>query len=213
MKNTGCVKGGSFSLGLMNQIIKVLIVSDLVMVSSYGLIAPIFAVFVVNSVSGGSLAVAGAASAVFLVAKSLFQVPFAILLDRKKGEKDDFWAMLAGSVAFSLMPLFYLVIDNAMQLFAVQFFYGLSAAVTVPAWNAIWIRHIDRGHEAFESSMYFALVGVGSALTASLGGVIAEKFGFSPLFLIVSISSLVGSLFLVMVYRKICKSNINKDQI
>jgi len=190
-----------FTIKSINLVVRVLVLSDLVVISSYGLISPIFAIFIVDSISGGNIAAVGIASAVYLLTKSLFQIPIALVIDSTKGEKDDFWAMFIGSTIFSLMPLFYLFIDSLVGLYIIQAIYGLAMAAAQPSYNAIWVRHIDRGHEAVESGVYNTFIGLGSALTASLGGFIAMNYGFSFLFILVSITSLIGSFFLLIIYN------------
>ena len=211
MKND--IKGRNFfTLNFVNPVVRILILSDLIVVSSYGLIAPIFAIFIVNKVTGGTIAVVGLASAIFLLAKSLFQIPFALLIDSTKGEKDDFWALFIGSIVFSLVPLFYLAVDTPLKLYALQAVYGLAMAALQPAFNAIWIRHIDRGHEGLDSGLYNTFIGIGSALTASLGGFIAMSYGFGWLFISLSTSSLIGTLLLIMIYRNMTPGTVIKPK-
>jgi MFS family permease len=191
-----------FILRKINSVIRILTISDVLIISGFGLVAPIFAVFITDSIKGGTLEVVGIASAVYLLAKSLGQIPVAVIIDKIKGEKDDFWAMLIGSVIFSIVPLFYLVINTPMQLYLVQLMYGLSTAVTLPAWMAIFTRHIDKRHEGVEWGVYQTLVDLGGAGAASLGGFLAYRFGFAPLFVLVSVISFIGTFFLVGVYKK-----------
>jgi len=73
--------------------------------------------------------------------------------------------------------------------------------VTLPAWMAIFTRHIDKEHEGVEWGVYRTLVDLGAAGAASLGGFLAYRLGFMPLFILVSIISLIGSLFLVFIYK------------
>lgn len=190
-----------FILRKINSVIRILTISDVLIISGFGLVAPIFAVFITDSIKGGTLEVVGIASAIYLLAKSLGQIPAAIIIDKIKGEKDDFWAMLIGSVIFSIVPLFYLVINTPVQLYLVQLMYGISTAITLPAWMAIFTRHIDKKHEGVEWGVYQTLVDLGGAGAASLGGFLAYRFGFAPLFVLVSITSFIGTFFLVGVYK------------
>ncbi len=101
-----------------------------------------------------------------------------------------------------MVPLLYLIIATPLQLYLVQFIYGLSTAVTLLVWIAIFTRHIDKKHEGVEWGVYQTLVNLGSAEAASFGGFLAYRFGFAPLFVLVSFVSLVGSLFLMAIYKK-----------
>jgi len=76
-----------FHLPKINRIIKYLIWSDLIFWSGWGLINPIFAIFIVNKIEGGSAAVVGAASAFYWILKSLFRIPIGVFLDTCPGRK------------------------------------------------------------------------------------------------------------------------------
>ncbi|MDD5290923.1 MAG: MFS transporter [Patescibacteria group bacterium] len=191
-----------FTLKNINSVIRFLTISDILILSGFGLITPIFAVFIVDTIKGGNLEVAGIASTVYLLTRSLAQIPIANMIDKIKGERDDFWAMLIGSLVFSCVPLLYLLISTPGQLYFVQFIYGLAMAFAYPSWFAIFTRHIDREHEGIEWGTYHTLVDLGGAGTAALGGFLAYKFGFNLLFVLVSLVSFAGSFFLLGIYRK-----------
>ncbi len=186
----------------IDVVVRFLTISDFLILSGFGLIAPIFAVFVTDSIQGGNVEVVGLASSIYLIVKSVGQIPIARFIDKTSGEKDDFWAMLIGSLFFSLVPLFYIFVDTPMELYLVQFFYGLAAAFTFPAWMAIFTRHIDKEREGVEWGVYQTLIDLGSAATASLGGFLAFRYGFAPLFVVVSVISFLGSLYLLSVYQE-----------
>jgi MFS family permease len=191
------------NLKKVNVVIRLLTISDVIILSSFGLVSPIFAVFVTGSIKNGSIAVAGLAAAIYLLSKSIFQIPFGILIDKIRGERDDFWALFLGSILFSLTPLLYLIISTPLQLYIVQFVFGITTAMAVPSWYAIFTRHIDKNYEGVEWGVYQTLVDLGAAGTAAIGGFLASQLGFKPLFLIVSVASFIGSLFLLGVRKNI----------
>lgn len=178
----------------MNTVIRFLILSDMVFIGSLGLIGPIFALFVVDVVEGGNAAVAGSAAAVFLITKGILQIPIASFIDRIRGEKDDFWLLFFGTIVAAVIPLFYLLISTPGHLYLVQFFYGLAVAVTVPSYMAIYTRHIDKNKVGTEWGIYFTLTNFMSALTAALGGILADTIGFRPLIVVVVCLSMAAAL-------------------
>jgi MFS family permease len=188
-----------FSLKTINPIIRYLTISDIMIVGGFGLVLPIFAVYITDTIDGGSVEVVGIEMTIYLLTKSLGQVPVATVVDKIKGEKDDFWLMFSGSIGLSVVPLLYIFITTPLELYLVQFLYGLLAAVTYPSWMAIFTRHIDPEHEGVEWSAYQTMVDLGSAGAATMGGFIAFRFGFTSLFVVVSITVLVGSVFLMAV--------------
>lgn len=183
----------------VNKIVRVLTVSDILILSGVGLIAPIFAVFVTDQIQGGDLGAVGLASMIYLLAKSGLQVPLAQIVDRIRGERDDFWMMVAGSLIISLAPLLYIFIKTVPQLFLVQAIYGLGGALSYPPWLAIFTRHLDKEKTGWEWSVYYTAIDLSGALAAATGGFLAERLGFKPLFLLVSLISFLGSLWLFKV--------------
>lgn len=191
----------------VNPVIRFLTLSDIVWISGMGLLGPIFALFIVEFIEGGNAAVAGAAATIYLVTKSIFQMPIASALDRIRGEKDDFWVMFFGSLGMVLMPILYLFTHTPLQLYVVQFLYGTVAACTFPAFMAIFTRHIDKTKEGTEWGIYFTLTDLSSAMAASVGGILASTVGFHYVIGAVVILGCLGVLLLFPIRPYIWKQN------
>ena len=129
------------------------------------------------------------------------QLPFGWLVDKIKGERDDFWFMFVSSIFLALIPILYIFCDTPSKLYAVQFLYGLVSAAALPTWLAIFTRHLDKEREGYEWGIYQTASGLSAAACASLGGFLAGEYGFKALFIVVSILNIFGSLFLLGVYR------------
>ncbi|HBK35148.1 TPA: hypothetical protein DDZ01_04115 [Candidatus Uhrbacteria bacterium] len=181
----------------MNFVIRFLILSDVVLYGSLGLLGPIFAIFIVNFIDGGNATVAGIAAAIYLVTKSIAQIPAATIIDKIRGEKDDFWIMFLGTLIGSTLPLCYLLVHTPFSLYIVQFILGLTIAFTFPSYMAIFTRHIDSHKEGTEWGVYFTLTDLCSAVAATIGGVLADTLGFSILIFVVVITGIFGSLLLL----------------
>lgn len=181
----------------MNAVIRFMIVSDIVWVSSTALLGPIFALFIADFIEGGNAAVAGIAASVYLITKSVVQIPAASIIDAIRGEKDDFWIMVIGSFAAALVPLLYLAITTPIQLYIVQFIYGVIIAFTFPSYMAIFTRHIDKNKEGTEWGIYFTLTDFGSAIAASIGGLLVAAIGFKALIVVMVATSILSVVFLI----------------
>ncbi|OIO51276.1 hypothetical protein COY93_04855 [Candidatus Uhrbacteria bacterium CG_4_10_14_0_8_um_filter_58_22] len=189
----------------MNSVVRLLVISDVIWMGALGLLGPIFSLFIVEYIEGGNAAVAGTAAAIYLITKSIVQIPAAALIDRIRGEKDDFWIMFFGSIAAAFMPLLYLVIHTPGQLYAMQFLYGGIVAFTFPSYMALFTRHIDRGREGTDWGVYFTLTDLSSAAAASIGGVVATMVGYSPLIITLTGISLIGTLALFPIRKHLFK--------
>ncbi|OGM01162.1 hypothetical protein A2480_00245 [Candidatus Uhrbacteria bacterium RIFOXYC2_FULL_47_19] len=196
---------GDYFLLNMNSVVRLLVVSDVIWMGALGLLGPIFSLFIVEYIEGGNAAVAGTAAAIYLITKSILQIPAAALIDKIRGEKDDFWVMFLGSLMAAFMPLLYLVIHTPGQLYIMQFFYGGIVAFTFPSFMALFTRHIDREREGTDWGVYFTLTDLSSAAAASIGGVVATMVGYSPLIITLTGISLIGILFLFPIRKHLFK--------
>jgi MFS family permease len=177
----------------INRVIKTLVFSDVLIMGSIGLVAPIFAVFITENIQGGTIEVVGIAATIYLLVKSVGQLIAAEIIDRIKGERDDFMAMFYGSMFISLIYLAYIFVRTPMQLYLIQFVLGMAAAFAFPSWLAIFTRHIDKNFEGREWGIYHTLIDLVSAATAGIGGAIAYNFGFKYLFALIAIFGFMGS--------------------
>lgn len=185
-----------FSLSGINKIIKILILSDVIIIGASGLLGPIFAIFIEDFIVGANATVIGIAISIYLFTKSILQIPLARIIDKNKGEQDDFAYLFWGSIVMSLLPLLYLLINTPIQLYFVQFITGVVTAATFSSFMAIFTRHIDKNEEATEWGVYFTLTDFSSAGLAALGGYIATKFGFDILIYIMVVVSFIGAILI-----------------
>ena len=189
----------------VSQVVQFMTMSDFMMMSGWGLISPVIAVFFSDQVEGGSVALAGLAATVYFLVKSLVQIPVARFIDRQRGEWDDWWVMVTGSLIISLSAFLYVFVSLPWHVIAVQILYGFGGALSFPSWLAIFTRHLDKREEGFEWSLYYTSVDIGSALTAGFGGLLIAAFGYKPVFALVGIASLIGTAFLAGVTRNLLK--------
>lgn len=185
----------------VNKVVKVLITADFFMLSAVGMASPIFAVFITEHIVGGSLTLIGYVSTVYLLVKAGFQLIFGRWIDKKDSEKYDFYLMIAGSILVSLAPLGYIFSKLPWHIYVIEALNGFGFAMNLPAWYAIFTRHIDRGQEGFQWSLETMLVALGGAVTASAGGYLAEHYGFNLVFILMSVLSLLGTMFMALIYR------------
>ncbi len=184
----------------INKIIKVLMLSDFLIISAFGFISPIFALFLTDKIQGVTLETVGYASAIYWVAAVLTRLPIAHFVDKTKSEKDDFYFMIIGSILISVVPFLFMTSSKIWHIYLIQALYGLGYSFRLPGWYGMFTRHIDRGHEGYEWSFDSLVSGVGSGITAALGGILAVKLGFNTLFIMMGAISIVGSAVLIFLY-------------
>ncbi len=187
----------------INNVVKYLVLSDLIFFSGWGLITPIFAIFIVNNIQGGSVFVVGIASAIYWIIKSLLRVPFGMILDGHKGEKDDYFFLVVGLFIASLIPFGYIFCKFPWHVYILQAIYGVGLAMSLSGWCAIFTRHIDKGKEATEWGLDATSIGLGTGISAAIGGWAVTKFGFNPVFIVVGILGLLGVILLLGIRNNI----------
>ena len=186
-----------------NKIIRYLVLSDLIFYTGWGLITPIFAIFIVNNIQGGTILIAGIASSIYWVLKSALRVPIGIFLDNHKGEKDDYFFLVFGFLIAALTPFGYIFSKLPWHIYTLQAIYGIGMAMAGSGWSAIFTRHIDKGKEATEWGLDSTSYGIGMGVAAMVGGFAVTKFGFNPVFIAVGIIGLMGVVLLLGIRNKI----------
>ncbi len=196
----------------INHVIKTLVVSDFFINAGFSIFAPIFAVFVTKQILGGSLQVIGFAAALTQIFKVTLQIPVAKYLDRNHGEYDDFYSMVLGSFLISLVPFLYLFASLPIHVYIFSAIYGMGLAFLVPPWYAIFTRHIDKMKENIEWSMDSVAIGIASAGTAALGGILADKVGFQAVFILGGVLAIFGSFQQIRIYKDL-KAKVGHGQV
>lgn len=186
---------------MVNRVIKKLVLSDLSLNFAFGLLSPIFAVFILRNVEGSTLRVVGLATTFYWIARTLTTVPLSKFMDRTDGERDEFYFMIIGSFMMSSIPLFFLLAKVPWHIYLIQFISGLSASMAVPSWRILFTDHLDRGSTGYEWSLEDIAIGVSVGISAYLGSLLADKFGFHTVFIFVSMLGYFGTMILIPISR------------
>jgi len=179
----------------INRVVFTLTFLDFFVNSAFGVIAPFFAIFITQQIDGGSATVAGLATAIYWVVKSIFQLPVARWLDRTDGEIDEFWALFCGYLSLTVIPIIYFFAIKPWHIYAAQAIFGFIMAWAVPSWFSIFTRHIDKFRISFEWSLYSVFaVGIATAIAGAVGGILVDRLGFRFIFLLASALTLLAAL-------------------
>jgi len=108
----------------ISTILLILTGVDVLILSAFGLLSPLFAIFVTKQIVGGTATVVGFATAVYFIAKSLVQIPIGRFIDKHSGEKDDFLVLIIGHLSLAVVPFLYLLADTFSYLRAPSRFGG-----------------------------------------------------------------------------------------
>ncbi|PIS04041.1 hypothetical protein COT83_02740, partial [Candidatus Peregrinibacteria bacterium CG10_big_fil_rev_8_21_14_0_10_44_7] len=129
--------------------------------------------------------------------------------------KDRLWMLKVGTAIIALVPFGYIFSTNIYHIYIVEFFYGLGAAFAYPSWSSLFTAHLEKGKRGFQYSVYSSGVGIGTAITAGVGGWIADKVdlnllgihisGFQIVFLLTGIIAVAGLLMLFRLEKEALK--------
>ncbi len=194
---------------LINKVIRILIFSDFVLMAGWGLIIPILAIFIVDKIQGGDVRVVGIAIGIYWILKSLIQIPIGRYLDKTSGEKDDYYFLIFGTGLASLTPIGFIFATLPWHMYALQGIHALGMAMAIPSWGGIFTRHIDKGKEAMTWGIESSALGIGIGVAGIIGGIVAKNFGFTPLFIGVSILGIAATFLFLL----IAKDLLPKDKI
>ena len=188
----------------MNRTIKLLMLSDILILTGFGLTAPIIAIFIKENVVGGTIFTAGLASTLYLITKSSIQLPFSRYVDK---HDDKVKWLIVGTFLISIVPWLYIFADHIYYIYIAEILHGIGSGLAYPTWLGLWSTHLDKKQESFEWSLYSTGISVGTAITAVIGAAMAEYVSFTITFLAVGVISLIGSAILFLLERKKERAN------
>lgn len=183
----------------VNRLVKYFILSDMLLLGGWGLIEPVFSIFIVDKIPGATVITVGAASAIYWIVKSLLQVPVAVLIDRKRGERDDFYALLLSLFLSGVGSFAFVLVRSVPLLYWVVLIKAVAFAFYIPSWYAIFSRHLDQKRRAFDWAFDSTGVGVAAGVTGFFGGSLVQFFGFQVVFVAASTMSFLAFALLLMV--------------
>lgn len=184
-----------FKKNIINRIIRTLIISDFFLLFAVGLLAPIFAVFILENIEN-RIEVVGYAVSCFWITRLLLVIPISRLMDKIKGETDEYSFLIGGTFLISLVPLLYIFSSEPWHVYLIQILNGLAYSMAVPAWRIVFTNNVDRHIVGFEWSLEDVGIGIATAASASIGALIVGNYGFNVLFVMMFLFALISALIL-----------------
>jgi len=183
----------------VGRVVKYFIFVDLALLAGWGLIDPLFSVFIRESenLPEITLGTIGALVGVYWLVKSVIQLPLANYLDRRAGEKDDFYALILGLFLISASAFLFALVHEVWQLFAVQILRSVAFAFYAASWPAIFSRHLDKERVSFDWALDSTAVGIAAGVSGIVGGFLAQTYGYTSVFVLGAFFSMVAALILI----------------
>lgn len=181
----------------VGRLVKYFVLSDFFLLSGWGFIDPVFSVFIVERVAGGTLAVVGIAAGIYWILRSALEIPIANYLDKTPGEHDDFMALIGGLFLVGISAIAMCWVTQVWELYAVHAVHAVAFALYFASWPTIFSRHLDKDRIALDWTLDSTAAGIGAGITGLLGGIIAERFGFTFIFVMAGLLAFVAAFILL----------------
>ncbi len=181
----------------LNPALKILIVTNALILLAGAMLGPIYALFVDDI--GGSLLDVGWAGGVYALAAGI-TIYFSGRLSDKVKERE--LLVVAGYAILGVGFLLYVLVDSIWFLLITQAVIGFGEAIYTPSFDALYSNHLNRkragsGWGAWET-MYYFTTGAG----AIIGGAIAHTYGFTPLFIIMAALCFISATYIYLLPRQ-----------
>ncbi len=171
----------------MRKGLKFLLHMDAWATLAMGMLGPIYAIFVEEI--GGDILDASWAYFAFMLTTGVVMFFVGRWEDKVKHKEK---LITLGYALSALGALAYFFVNSQFDLVITQIIVGLSEAVLIPAYGAMYTEFIDRNKVASEWADWDAMRYSITAFAALLGGYIANNFGFRTLFLFMFIASIIS---------------------
>ncbi len=182
----------------INKALRVLIAYNSLFYFAASLFGTLYAVFIQKI--GGGVMLISVSTAVFYISSTLFLLVMAKFGDKVK-EKE---LLLAGSYLLRAVGYAcYLVVGSALGLILLQVLFGLADAMGTPTFSALFAKHIDSKIEVMEYSDWTIIANLTMALGAVLGGFLVSAYGFSMLFVVMTLLCLGSFVGILLTPRRV----------
>lgn len=174
-----------------------LFTNALILISG-AMLGPIYALYIEDI--GGDLLDASAAGAIFALVAGLTVLVMGRVTDQIKEPE---LIIVAGYSITGAGFLLLSFVTNVWELLAVQALMGLGEAIAMPAYDAVFSRHLDNGQEGREWGSWEATAYFSTTFGAIVGGVIATYLGFDILFVIMALLCVSSALYIYFLPRSV----------
>ena len=173
----------------LNKSSKVLLYASFFGHFAFGLLAPIYAIYVKNI--GGSILDIGIAYAIFSIITGLFILFFSRTLFFQKNVRK---MIIIGYFLMAICYFIYIFIGNPIQLFIVQIILGVGVGILEIAWDSIFSVSLSEEQAIKNWSIWSGSTNIVLGISAIIGSIIIFYFSFTLLFILMTIFSIISAL-------------------
>lgn len=186
----------------MMRWVRALIMGDMFYLMAYGLIAPIFALFLRDKIPGATLIAVGIAEATFLISLATLR-PFVHLSTKSDIRGWRTQSLLwFGSVLVVISPFLLLLARDMLDVCVIQMIFGIGVAFSEPAWSRLMDNSCSlenrQGSEIQQTIGTLTAAGL-----VAVGGFVAQTQGMDMLLAFLGFTLLAAALIMAAIYRSL----------
>jgi sugar phosphate permease len=181
-----------------NIALRILLVTDSLVVFSAAMLGPIYALFVRDI--GGDILDTGLAAGVFTATAGI-----VVFLSGRFSDqiKENELVVASGYAIMGIGFFSYGIVHSVTELLFVQVLIGFGQALCSPSFDALYSKHVEPGKSgtqwgAWESMNYFA-----AAFGALAGSGVASLFGFPALFTTMGCLAFTSATYIYFLPRRV----------
>ena len=182
----------------LNKSLRILITTNTIMVFIVGLFAPFYAVFVQHI--GGNIAFAGLSWAILSIVSGILILLFSKWQLKVKEQE---LLIASGYIFRGLVFLSYAFMSNITQLLFTQVLWGIAAAISVPAFDAIYSAHTTRESSIVQWGEWEGIAAIATGVAALIGGILIQSFGYSIVFICMAVLSFAIGIYIYRLPREV----------
>jgi hypothetical protein len=178
----------------MSKNIKLLLAASTLIHSGANLLAPVFAIFLVNI--EGTLLETGIAVGIYTILRGVFYLAFSKAKESRFSRK----AMMAWGYAIrGAVYVAYLGVSTIEQVFVLQAILSFGEAIITPSWSATIANSLTEGKEREIYAKFYGYRSLFEGVAAIVGGAFAMLVGFHALFVMMAVCAFAAAALMVFV--------------
>lgn len=180
-------------LSLYNRAIKLLLVTSTLGSFIFGIFSTFYVTYVQKI--GGTIEMAGASMAVFSIVSGILILAFASVESSIKNKR---LLYASGILLRSLSFLLFAFVSSFFELLLVQILLGISVAIVNPSFDSLFTKHSNKEDSLSDWSGWEGFTAIAIGVASLVGGYTIQHFGFTVVFVGMSLFSFATGIFLLL---------------
>jgi MFS family permease len=158
----------------INKIISLLTLSDIFAWGGFTVVSVLMGIYISEKIGADAARIVGIGMAIYLLFRSITQLPLGFLLDKIQKDHDDILVLFFGCILMGLAFVLYPLIENELTYYLIQVLLGVGASMNLISWRKLFAENLNKGSRGLSYGIYGTLMGIATALLSLLGGFVAN---------------------------------------